>query len=153
MMTDPYRVAFVRISACISVSFHSSHSSIHANLNVYLLLECPPCNLSYIILPRPILVFHHTAADLFVFFHLLINIWPCQTLHYFSRLLFLAFAQHLSAGLLPFLPLSANHLSKNLQSSSLIFLQANTRTRTCVRLSMYLLPLAVFISHQKEGFC
>jgi hypothetical protein len=63
----------------------------------------------------------HTAADLFVFFHLLINIWPCQTLHYFSRLLFLVFAQHLSAGLLPFLPLSANHLSKNLQSSSLIF--------------------------------
>src|SRR5258708_40291556 len=58
MMTDPYRVAFVRISACISVSFHSFHSSIHANLNVYLLLECPPCNLSPIILPLPILVFH-----------------------------------------------------------------------------------------------
>jgi hypothetical protein len=31
-------------------------------------------------------------------------------------------------------------------------LQASTRTRTCVRLSMYLLPVAVFISHQKEGF-
>ena len=33
-------------------------------------------------------------------------------------------------------------------------LQASMRTRTfCARISMYLLPLAVFISHQKEGSC
>lgn len=71
------------------------------------------------------------------------------------------FAQHLSAGLLPFLPLlhpSSQQAPKKTCNQSYIrpssphSLQASTRTRTYVRLSMYLLPVAVFISHQKEGF-
>jgi len=40
IMTDPDRVAFVRISACISVSFHSP---IHANFNANLPPECLQC--------------------------------------------------------------------------------------------------------------
>ena len=48
MMTDPDRVAFVRISACILVSFHSP---IHANFNAHHLpLECLPlaiCHTAY----------------------------------------------------------------------------------------------------------
>jgi hypothetical protein len=148
----------VRISACISVSFHLSHSPIHATFNAHHLPpECPLCNLSHILLPHPILVFCFTSQQLCF---LLVNIWPRRTLHHFSRLLLL-FAQHLSAGLLPFLPFctqAANNHTKKTCSQSHIppssphSLQASTRTRTCVRLSMYLLPVAVFISHQKEGF-
>jgi hypothetical protein len=48
----------------ISVSFHSP---IHANFNAHLPLECPPCNLSHILLPRPILVFHFTSQQICLF--------------------------------------------------------------------------------------
>jgi hypothetical protein len=66
MMTDSDRVAFDRISDCISVLFHSPF---HANVNAHLPPECPSCNLSHIILPDPRLPFTPL-----VFFSLPINI-------------------------------------------------------------------------------
>jgi hypothetical protein len=160
MMTDPDRVALSAFLPCISVSFHSP---IHANFNAHLPPECPPLQLSHILLPHPILVFGFTSQQICLFFsHFSSTFWhACQALHHFSRLLPLFFAQRLSAGLLPFFPLlqsSSQQLPKktcnqsHIPSSSLHSLQASMRTRTCVRLSMYLLPVAVFISHQKEVF-
>jgi len=84
----------------------------------------------------------------------------CQTPHYFSRLLPLVCAAPLSRSSFistSFAPKQPTTTQKNLQSRVTsrpppLILCKPARTRTCVRLSMYLLPVAVFISHQKEGF-
>lgn len=62
--------------------------------------------------------------------------------------------QHISGGTLPFLQQPKKTCNQDHFLPSPHSLQASTRTCTfCARISMYLLPLVVFISHQKEGFC
>jgi hypothetical protein len=81
---------------------------------------------------------------------------PAMIFHVFSLIVV---PQHLSGGTLPFLPPCSQQQPKKTCSKDHFLLpphslQASTRTRTfCARISMYLLPLVVFISHQKEGFC
>ena len=88
MMTDPDRVAFVRISACIFLHFCFVSFTHSCQLQRPPSTGMPPCNLSHILLPRPILVFHFTSQQICLFSsHFSSTIWPCQTLHYFSRLL------------------------------------------------------------------
>lgn len=113
MMTDPDRVALSAFLPAFLFRFirpihpfmpPSTPTTFHRNV---------PCNLSHILLPHPILVFCFTSQQLSF---LLVNIWPRRTLHHFSRLLLL-FAQHLSPGLLPFLPFctqAANNHTKKL---------------------------------------
>jgi len=96
MMTDPDRVAFVRISACISVSFHSP---IHANFKAHLPPECPLQFVTHLITPSdPRLPFHIAAKSVCFlptsrqqFGHAR----PSITSHAFS----LGLAQHLSASI------------------------------------------------------
>jgi hypothetical protein len=106
---------------------------------------------------------HHSKICLFSS-HFSSTFWhACRTLHHFSPispLLSFVFASTSQPVFHFYLfgTQAANHHPKILAIRAtscpphLILLQASTRTRTCVRLSMYLLPVAVFISHQKEGF-
>lgn len=75
MMTDPDRVALSAFLPCISVSFHSP---IHANFNAHLPQECPPLQFVTHLITPSILVRFHIAANLFVFFPLLVNILACM---------------------------------------------------------------------------
>jgi hypothetical protein len=155
MMTDSDRVAFARISACISVLFHSP---LHANVNAHLPPECPSCNLSHHI--TPILVFHsHQLSS----FHFPSTFRPSQTRHYLSRLLPSFSSFHSTSQPQPVLfhfyrflqpttikkTCNQNHF---LTSPLILCKPACAHAPLCVCISMYLLPLAVFISHQKEGF-
>jgi hypothetical protein len=151
MMTDSDRVAFARISACICVLFHSP---LHAVVNAHLPPECPSCNLSHHI--TPILVFHsHQLSS----FHFTSTFRPSQTRHHLSRLLPSSSSFHSTSQpvLFHFYLFAANDNQKlaiKITSSPPLILCKPARAHApfCVRISMYLLPLVVFISHQKEGF-
>jgi hypothetical protein len=107
MMTDPDRVALSAFLPAFLFRFihpfmPTSTPTFHRN--------APPA-ICHILLPRPILVFPFTSQQICSFSsHFSSTFWhACQTLHYFSRLLF---AQHLSAGLLPSLQVADKHPKK-----------------------------------------
>jgi hypothetical protein len=151
MMTDPDRVA---LSAFLPAAFlfrfiRPIHPFMPASTPTLFRRNVPPaiCHTSYY--PHPF----HIAATLFS---------SRQHLARPSITSLPLFAQYLSAGLVPFLPLlTPKQPTTNTKKLAirvtplhppLILCKSARVTRTCVRLSMYLLPVAVFISHQKEGF-
>jgi len=156
MMTDPDRVALSAFLPAFLFRFihpfmPTSTPTFHRN--------APPaiCHTSYYPVRSSSSLSHHSKFVCFL---------PTSRQHLAYMpdpplLLTPSLAQHLSAGLLPSLLFASKQptsTQKNLQSRVTTrpppphSLQASTRTRTYVRLSMYLLPVAVFISHQKEGF-
>ena len=158
MMTDPDRVALSAfLPAFLFRFFHpfmpTSTPTFHRNV--------PPafCHTSYYPVRSSSSVSHRSKFGCFLP-HFSSTFWhACLTLHYFSRLLSLrSTSQPVFFHFYLFCTEAANNHSKktcnqsHIPPSSPHSLQACTRTRTYVRLSMYLLPVAVFISHQKEGF-
>lgn len=154
MMTDPDRVALSAFLPSFLFCFIRPITPIHANVNVHPLPpECPPCNLSHILLP---LVFGFTSQQQLLFSprQHFGHARPSIASHAFCAAP-LSRSSSISTSFAPKQPRTTQKKTCNqshVPPSSPHSLQASTRTRTCVRLSMYLLPVAVFISHQKEGF-
>ena len=155
MMTDPDRVALSAFLPCISVSFHSP---IHANFNAHLPQECPPLQFVTHLITPSILVFGFTSQQICLFSsHFSSTFWHvCQALHHFSRLLLLFFAQHLSAGLLPFSPLAIKQptiTEKNLQSKSHpVLLSASQHAYTHLRSIIYvsITPGGIYLAPKRR---
>jgi hypothetical protein len=85
MMTDPDRVALSAFLPAFQFRFihpfmPTSTPTFHRNV--------PPCNLSHILLPHPILVFRFTSQQICLFSsHFSSTFWHArQALHHFSRL-------------------------------------------------------------------
>lgn len=150
-MTDPDRVA---LSAFLPAFLFRFIHPIHANFNAHHLPpECPPaiCHTSYYPIRASSSVSHRSKFVLLV--KHLGHARPSITFHAFSLYLrstsqpvFFQLFLHPSSQQPHKKKLAISHIPPSSPHS----LQASMRTRTCVRLSMYLLPVAVFISHQKK---
>jgi hypothetical protein len=155
MMTDPDRVALSAFLPAFLFRFiRTIQSFMPTSTPTPFRRNVPPAIVTHLITPSDPRLPFHIAATLFSSRQHFGHGRPSITSHAFSPFICAAPLSRSSSISTPSSqqPFKKTCNQSHIPPSSPHSLQASTRTRTCVRLFMYLLPVAVFISHQKEGF-